>query len=183
MEKPEKKAEFSAISIIIAFLLGVALIVFLQFAVKDITRSFYGEKPRQPDFSSQTRGQGYQYQGIYYEDYNDAKTAFEKAELIPYETTALLVNTLINVPLFLLAVGLLLSVGKLKSAYKLITTTFFIAMVVNMFNLLKDLGIYVYKINERLAIYGISLFLIIVFTISVILVQEKIRTKTFTPEA
>jgi len=174
----QNKPEFSFISLLIAFLLVVSLIVFLQFAVRDITRTLYGEKPSLSDFYDQTGQGGYQYQGVYYKEFQEARSAFEKAELIPYETKALVINTVINAPLFLLAISLLLSLGKLKSSYKLITGTFFIAMVINMFSLLKDLGIYVYKINERLAIYGISLFLIIIFTISVIFVQEKIKSKT-----
>lgn len=183
MEKPEtnlstsdkeKKPEYSTISLIITFLLGIALIVFLQFAASDITKIFYGERPKTPDFSQGGR-QGAYYQGKLYEDYSEAREAFEKAELLPYETVSLVVNTLVNVPLFLLAIALTLSLGKIKPAYKLTTTAFFIAMVVNMFSLLKDLGIYIYKINERLAIYGISLFLIIIFTGSIIYVQGKFR--------
>ena len=178
-----KQSEFSFISLVISFLLGISFIVFLQFSVGDVTRTLYGEKPKQPSFVP-TSKEDYQnksiyyYKGTYYEEFQEAQGAFEKSELIPYETKALIVKTLINAPLFLLAIGLFFSLGKTKSSYKLITGTFFVAMVLNMFTLLKDLGIYVYRINERLAIYGISLFLIIIFAISVILVQEKVRSKT-----
>lgn len=172
----KEKSQYSIVSLIIAFLLGIALIVFLQFVVKDITKFLYGEPPKTPDFY-QSGQRAWIYKGVQYENAGEAREVFEKAELLPYQTRVLLVSTFINVPLFLLAITLILSLGKLKPSYKLTTTTFFLAMVVNMFTLLKDLAIYIYKINERLAIYGVSLFLIIVFTGSIIYVQDRIRAK------
>lgn len=172
----EKKPEFSLMSIIIAFLLGIALIVFLQFMVNDITKSLYGEPPKTPDFYK-----GYNYQGVYYGNYQDAKTAFQKSELLPYETKALLVSTFINVPLFILSLVLVLSLGKLKPSFKLTTNTFFAAMVINILTLLGKLAEFIYKINQRLAIYGICLFLIIVFIGSIVYIQEKIRIRPTSP--
>lgn len=179
----ERESEYSPISIIIAFLLGVALIVFLQFFVKDITKTLFGEPPETPGFyktSTQIKPGYYEYEydGVDYESHQEAKKAFEKAEWLPYETRAILVSTIINGPLFLIAVALIFLLGKLKSSYKLATVTYFIAMSINMLVLLGRLASYIYKVNERLAMYSVSLFLIIVFTTSIIYVQERFRTKT-----
>lgn len=173
----ERKPEFSLISLIIAFLLGVALIVFLQFLIRDVTELLYGQQPKTPTFY-RSEATNFQYDGVYYEGHREAMEAFEKAELLPYETKAILVGTFINGPLFLFALILIFSLGKLKSSYKLATRSYFIAMVINMLTLLGKLASYMYKINQRFATYGISFFLIILFTASIIYVQDKFRTKS-----
>ncbi len=174
--KGERKTEFSSISIIVTFLLGITLIVFLQFLVNDLTKSLYGEHPKFA-LTSYQEDKVWHYGGVSYNNYADARKAFEKAEVLPYETKALTLNTIINAPLFILSIILIFTLGNRKSSYKLATTTYFIAMAVNMLALLTRLAAYIYKINQRLAIYSISGFLIIVFTVSIFYIQEKFRKR------
>lgn len=174
----ERKSEYSPIGLLIAFLLGIALIVFLQFLIRDVTEALRGPRPEMPVSVVQSGSGGYQYGGIYYDSYQEAREVFEKTELLPYETQAILVSTFINGPFFVLAIILVFGLGKVKSAYKLAATTYFVAMVFNMFVLLVQLASHIYKINQKLATYGISLFLIVVFTVSIIYVQDKFRAKT-----
>ena len=174
----EREPKYSAMSLIIAFLLGVTLIVFLQFFVKDLTESAYGKPPKFIGTSSYLKNKtGYEYDGKIYTDYANAREFFEKEKLLSYETKAILVDTAVNVPLFLLAVTLVFSLGKRNDSYKLPTSAFFTAMVVNMIALLGRLSIYIYKINQKLAIYGISLVLIFIFTISVVYVQNRFQER------
>ena len=175
----ERKSVYSPISLIIALLLGVTLIVFLNFLVRDVTRSLYGEPPEfTGSYQNISDSSRYVYKGQIYQDSQAARDVFEKSTFLPYETKSLLVRTIINVPLFFLAVILIYTVGKRKSSYRLAATTYFIAMVVNMVVLLGHMTTYIYKINQKLAIYGISFVLIIVFTTSIIYVQDKFRKKT-----
>ncbi|MFH0864381.1 MAG: hypothetical protein V1858_04845 [Candidatus Gottesmanbacteria bacterium] len=180
---PVTKSQYSGVSLIISFLLGISLIVFIQFIASDLTKSLYGETPKTPVFAINNNLQAngmsqYQYLGVSYPTYEQANNAYLKAEVLPYQTKDLLVKTIIYIPLFVLAVILFVSFGKFKPSYKLTSGAFFLAMVVNMLTLLSQLVSYVYQINQRLAVYGISLFLIIVFTITVIYVQDKFRNKT-----
>ncbi|MFC1790605.1 hypothetical protein ACFLZP_03940 [Patescibacteria group bacterium] len=173
----ERENVYSPLSLVIAFLLGVTLVVLLQFLVKDITDSFYGEPPR---IRGQYQSGGYLYKGKHYDDYQKAKKVFEKDELLPFESRAILVRTSINVPLFLLAVTLIFTLGKKGSSLKLATTTFFSAMVINMLVLLGYLTSLIYKIDHRVAIYGVSFILLIVFTASIVYIQDRFRAQKVT---
>lgn len=176
-------SEYSGVGIIISLLLGISLIVFIQFFTGDLTKSLYGESPKSPSFYTnnnfQPNGKSqYQYNGVYYSTHNEANDAFSKTERLPYETKSLLIKSSIYIPLFALAVILFVSFRKSRPSFKLTSGAFFLAMVINMLTLLGQLAGYIYQINQRVAVYCISLFLIIVFTSTVIYVQDKLRNKT-----
>src|SRR3972149_9591001 len=131
------KSEYSALSIVVAFLLGLTLVLFIHFLISDVTESLYGKRPE--------------------------------------EAKAIIVSAMINIPLFLLSIFLFFSRLKSKSAYKLATTTFFISALVSMFSFLVRFGSYVYQINQKLTVYGVSIILIVVFIVSIVYVQEKYK--------
>lgn len=191
---PSKKSEFNAISIILAILLGIAFIVLIQYAISDITRTVAGEEPRSPDFYSSSRNSAlknqntgyedpyysdpkYTYKGVNYDSNEDARRAWKKDVMLPYETIRLTTNGVIIIPMFIVSLAAFLALIKSKSHFKLPAITFFGASVINTAILLFYLGTFIYEINPRIAVYAISITLIIVFVIGIAFIQKRFTDK------
>ena len=191
-----KKSEFNPISIILAILLGIAFIVLVQYAISDITRTVAGEEPRQPDFYRNSRNDSalrssdpgyedqyykdplYTYKGVSYDSNEDARRAWKKDVMLPYETTRLTTNGVIIIPMFIASLVAFLALIKSRSNYKLPAITFFGASVINTAILLFYLGTFIYEINPRIAVYAISITLIIVFIVGIAFIQKKLSEKS-----
>ena len=193
-----KKSEFNPISIILAILLGIAFIVLVQYAISDITRTVAGEEPREPDFYSKqssrnkneltnqdfeqpaytTPSYTYNYKGTVYSTDEEARRAWKKDVMLPYETTRLTTNGVIIIPMFIASLVAFLALIKSRSNYKLPAITFFGASVINTAILLFYLGTFIYEINPRIAVYAISITLIIVFIVGIAFIQKKLSEKS-----
>ncbi|GEM_PF-5779969 len=189
-----KKSEFNPIAVILAILLGIAFIVLIQYAISDITRTVAGEEPKQPDLYSSRYNKSvdpntgysdntYTYNGVSYTNYDDAQRAWKKDVLLPYQTTKLTTNGVIIIPMFIISLAAFLALIKSKSTFKLPAITFFGASVINTAILLFYLGTFIYEINPRVAVYAISITLIIVFIIGIAFIQKRLTEKPHTTES
>lgn len=169
-------SEYSLVSIIVSVLLFVAITVFVQFIIQDVTETFIGPKPQfsyQPIISKKLDS-GIDTPQV---DYSAARKAFDHSTL-PYESKKLLLFTSISIPLFVASILLVLSRKRINSSLRIASYSFFISSVVTVFRLLAELASYMYKVNQKMAIYGISLFLIGIFIACIYYIQERHRATT-----
>ena len=184
-------SRYSLAGILITFLLCITFLVLTQFLVDDVREAFLG---KQPEFSEKVqsvntpiseqsqRSSYYSYKGKSYEDYNEVNQIFNKEEKLPHQINAILIKIIIFIPLFFLSVYMVFGLKIGASAYRLTTSAFFIAMSIDMINVLTDLGQVLYAYNQRLAIYAIGGTLIIVFVATIVYIQNKSAPHHSSPE-
>jgi len=181
---------YSPAGVLIALLLCITFLVLTRFLADDLRETSLG---KQPSFSETVqsvdaplnqqsqRSTNYIYKGDTYEDFGDANKVFDKEVKLPYQINAILIKVFIFVPLFLLSVYLVFGLKIASSAYKLATGAFFIAMAIDMINILTDLGLVLYAYNQRLAIYAIGGVLIAVFLATIAYIQSRVAKHNSTP--
>ncbi len=195
MDKPLKAKDFSAVGILVSILLAICLLYFTQFFIKDLNSLYNGPRPISTGYEKikpQTldksgnvnfptqptqvnKDKNYTYNGIDYNTYAEANNAFEKLELLPYESTRLVISALVNIPLFIIATALFASLGRKRSSYRVVTGSFFGSMFISISVLLFGLASMVYQYNQKIATYGILSMLILVFIISIVFIQDRHR--------
>lgn len=194
--KEGESGEFSPISILISIVLSITFIVLIQFLIRDLRESFIGEEIKsynkiKTDHQSQVQNTPggrvsnqktvYMYEGVVYENYDDAQKEFNRREVLPYKTKTLLISGVINIPLFILGLYLFFVFRNQKgSGKKLASAIFFGATLINIIVLLGEISGTLYKVNPRIAVYTISLALIVVLVIAIIKIQERFH-KPSTP--
>jgi len=171
----QSKSEFSFISVVVSVMLFFAITVFVQFIIQDVTETLIGVKPQfNYQYNSNTRLYKVPDAPDQAVDYTAARKMFDQS-LLPYESKKLLIYTSISVPIFIVALLLVLSRVKIKSSLRLASYSFFVSAVITVFRLLGDLASYMYRVNQKMAIYGISIFLIAIFIGCIYYIQEKHR--------
>ena len=195
MEKESSKTnDFSAVGILISFLLAICLLYFAQFFIKDLNSLYNGTQPIRPSYEKlkpqvldrtgnvnfpieqpQPSEKNYTYNGVSYSTYTEANDAFEKEELLPYQSRKLVISAIVNIPLFVIATGLFISLGRKRSSYRVVTGSFFGSMFLSITMLLIELASMVYRYNQKIATYGILSVLILVFIITIVLIQDRHR--------
>lgn len=194
-KQKNKQSDFSVIGILISFLLAICLFSFVQFFIEDLNNLYNGSKPIRPTYERlnklptldrngsvnlpsqpfQSTQKPFSYQGIDYSTYEEANQAFEKSELLPYESRRLVISAIINVPIFILATVLFVLLGRKRTSYRVVTGAFFGSTFVSITSLLFQLASMVYRYNQKVATYGILGVLILVFTIIIVFIQDRHR--------
>ncbi len=195
MEKESTRTnDFSAVGILISFLLAICLLYFAQFFIKDLNSLYNGTQPIRPNFEKikpqildrsgnvnlpnqipQSNDKNFTYNGVSYTTYTEANDAFEKQELLPYQSRKLVISALVNIPLFVIATGLFVSLGRKRSSYRVVTGSFFGSMFLSITILLVELASMVYRYNQKIATYGILSVLILVFVVTIVFIQDRHR--------
>lgn len=195
MDKPRKVNDFSAVGILVSFLLAVCLLYFVQFFIKDLNSLYNGPRPIRPGYEKikpQTlekngnvnfptvptqvdNGKKFTYNGVDYATYEEANNAFEKLEFLPYESSRLVISAIVNIPLFIIATALFVTLGRKRSSYRIVTGSFFGSMFISISVLLFELASMVYRYNQKIATYGILSVLILVFVITIVFIQDRHR--------
>ncbi len=194
MEKESSKnSDFSAVGILVSFLLAICLLYFAQFFIKDLNSLYNGTEPIRPSYEKikpqvldrtgnvnfpvqQSQSEkNFTYNGIGYATYAEANEAFEKQELLPYQSRKLVISAIVNIPLFVIATGLFVSLGRKRSSYRVVTGSFFGSMFLSISILLVELASMVYRYNQKIATYGILSVLILVFVITIVFIQDRHR--------
>ena len=191
-----KTNNFSAVGILVSILLAVCLIYFVQFFINDLNTLYNGIRPIRPSYGKikplllerngnvnlnlpssqpQTSDKDYSYNGVDYSSYEDANNAFEKSELLPYESERLVISAIVNIPLFIFATVLFVMLGRKRSSYRIVTGSFFGSMFVSISILLFELATMVYRYNQKVATYGILSVLILVFILTIVFIQDRHR--------
>ncbi len=187
-----KTSEFSTVGLLVSLLLAICLLYFVQFFIKDLNTLYNGTQPIRPNYEKlkpQTLDKNgnvnlptqsfqekkYSYRGTNYMTYSEADKAFEKFELLPYENGKLVISSIVNIPLFILATALFITLGRKRSSYRIVTGSFFGSMFVSISILLFQLATMVYRYNQKIATYGILSALILVFVVTIVLIQDRHR--------
>ena len=196
MDKSSKTNNFSAVGILVSILLAVCLLYFVQFFINDLNTLYNGTRPIRPSYEKikpltlerngnvnlnfpatqyQTNEKNYSYNGVDYVSYEDANNAFEKSELLPYESNRLVISAIVNIPLFVFATVLFVMLGRKRSSYRIVTGSFFGSMFISISILLYELASMVYRYNQKVATYGILSVLILVFILTIVFIQDRHR--------
>lgn len=172
------RSDYSGISVLISILLCIIFVVFTKFLISDLQQAFVGEKPSmQSTYNKEMQRAEHNVNGQIFYDNKTANDYFDKFMLLPYESKSMLVSTSINVPLFIIGVFLILSRDKFKKSMRLAVNAYFASVIINMLTLITELSLLLYKVNQKITVYGVSILLITVFIVSIIYLEEKHKTQ------
>ncbi len=157
-------------------MLVITLVVFVQYVIGDLQERYAGSRPQMSAVLTYQQDEGNTYleknTGKSFSS-AEANDYFNKTYMLPYESKRLVIGTLVNVPVFIVAVLLLLGKGTMRSSVRLGINAVFAASLLNMLRLLGELASFAYTVNQKMTMYGVSAILILVFFGSIVFIQEK----------